>query len=63
MGNHLQVLAGRFTTTQSGLTAVEPLEKQGSASLLAIASADGLILLPEDRHLFAPGGLVDFFPW
>lgn len=57
----LQVLAGKLTSSAGG-TIAEPLEIQGSASLMALAGAQGLILLPGDRENFVPGDLVEFVP-
>ncbi|MGB3390484.1 MAG: gephyrin-like molybdotransferase Glp [Pseudaminobacter sp.] len=61
-GTRLQVLAGRFALSEGGATGAEPLEVQGSASLTALAGAQGLILLPGDRKSFAPGDPVQFVP-
>lgn len=58
-GNYLQVLAGRLGSSDGGTTA-EPLEIQGSASLMALAGAEGLILLPGDQTNFAAGDRVEF---
>ena len=58
----LQVLAGKLTSSAVGETVAEPLEIQGSASLIALAGAQGLILLPGDRENLVPGDLVEFVP-
>ncbi|MGO4558261.1 molybdopterin molybdotransferase MoeA [Mesorhizobium sp. 2RAF21] len=59
-GSHLQVLAGKLATADAGMTTVEPLKQQGSASMLAIGSADGLILFPEHQRQFEIGEPVEF---
>lgn len=61
-GNHLQVLAGRLVPSETGTTVAEPLDVQGSASLTAIAGAQGLILLSGRREHFAAGDPVEFVP-
>ncbi|WP_315927554.1 gephyrin-like molybdotransferase Glp [Mesorhizobium sp. SP-1A] len=62
-GGYLQVLAGKLAASDAGVTTVEPFRQQGSASLLAIGSADGLILFPEHRHQLAVGEPVEFVPF
>lgn len=59
---HLQVLAGVLGRASDGRTAVTPLDAQGSANLLAVSRAQGLILLPEGRGGFVPGETVEFVP-
>lgn len=58
-GPHLQVLAARLTDADGG-TAIDPLEVQGSASVMALAGAEGLVLLPGDRTEFDAGDRVEF---
>lgn len=59
---YLQALAARLVASGTGTTATEPLGVQGSASLLAIAGAQGLILLPKDREHFSAGDPVEYVP-
>ena len=39
-----------------------PHDKQGSGMLRGVAEADALIVLPEDRHEFASGSVLDVLP-
>lgn len=55
----IEALAGRRETS-SGLEAAVPLPVQGCSSLVALAGADGLILLPEAATVVARGDPVDF---
>lgn len=57
---HLQILAGKLARSPGGATVVTPLDVQSSASLLAIAGADGLILLPEEQTGLSGGEMVEF---
>lgn len=59
-GDHLHVLAGRLALSRDGRTVVQALDAQGSASLMAVSGAQGLILLPGDRKDFHPDDLVEF---
>lgn len=56
-----EVLAGRLEGTGDARM-VAPLPIQGSASLAALAGAEGLIVLPPEPTLLARGDLVDFVP-
>jgi len=58
-GSFTQVLAARLSNSECG-TRIEVLEKQGSASLMALAGAEGLALLPEDQTMFRAGSQVEF---
>lgn len=59
-----QVLAGRLVADgPGGMTMAQPLEKQGSASLTALAGCNALIVLGPERVTVLPGDPVDVHPF
>lgn len=61
LAGRTDVLAGR-RRIEGGRMVAEPLAPQGSASLAALAGADGLIVLPEEAGVVARGTMVRFLP-
>lgn len=60
--DRLEVLAARLVAAPDGRTAVAILEQQGSASLLALANAEGLAVIPPSGQPVAAGTLVAYHP-
>lgn len=56
------VLAGRLVQTAAGATRAQPLARQGSASLMALAGCDCLIVLGAGQTSITPGDIVDILP-
>ncbi|MBP7002767.1 MAG: hypothetical protein KBB57_14675 [Amaricoccus sp.] len=55
-------MAGRLERNgDAGMVA--PLPIQGSASVMALAGADGFVVLPEEATVVARGDPVDFAPF
>lgn len=59
--DRLEILAARLVTGPDGATAVEVLPTQGSASLHALAMAEGWVLIPPGGQADA-AALVDYVP-
>jgi molybdopterin molybdotransferase len=59
----LEILAGRRAILPDGQSGVAALKVQGSASLVALSQAEGLIVLPIAADKVAAGALVAFVPF